>query len=277
MAGLVRFLAGALLLAATPAAVSAGAPTLAEQPPQTVATGFDPPLERPLIFRRSEEGVRRGATFSTWSLMELVFSRREGGYGVRVRTLDAGMRGAPPALERAYRNMALRSAVPYVMLLDEDGAVQGLENVEGLWEETMRLTEEMIREVGSAQGRPADGAVEAFLRMFRDTPRETRLAALTEAVGPLVEYASVEVELGQPLLTQVASSDLVGTPITFEVRIVPQRVEGGHLFLAVTASVPPRSSPAASRTWLIASRLQAGAKPQPPMPRRRAKRCANAV
>ena len=240
MGGLIKFLAaGALLLPAAPAAVLAGAPTLAEQPVQTVVTGFDPPLERPLIFRRSEEVVRPGLTTASWSLMELVFSRRDGGYRVRVRTLDAGMSGAPPALERAYRNMALRSAIPYVLLLDDQGVLEDLEHEERLWDEMMRLTEEMIREGGLAQGQPANGAAEAFLRMFSDTPRETRLAALTEAVAPIIEYASVEVELGQPVSTQVVSSDIVGTPITFVARILPERVEEGHLFLSVTASVPP--------------------------------------
>jgi hypothetical protein len=259
MARFFRLLAaGALATAAAPAAAFAGTPSLAERPAETVVTAFDPPLERPLTFRRSTETVRQGQTVSTWGLMEFVFSRREGGYRVRVRSLDGGISGVPPALERAYRNIALRFTVPYVLLLDQDGAIEGLENEEEVWAEMMRLTGEMVREVASGQGEAADGAIQAFLGTFRDSPREARLASLTEAVAPIVEYASVEVELGQPISAELESSDLLGTPVTFVVRIVPQRVEQGHLFLSVTASIPPEDLARIAENMVDRARSAAG-------------------
>ncbi len=234
-------MAAALLLA--PAVPIAAAPSPADQAPastqgQTVVVPFDPPLDRPLRYRRSKEVDKAGRTQSVWTVDEYIFSPTDDGFRLRVRTLDTGIEGADPATREAFRRTVLRFNRPFVLLLDERGAIVGMEDEEAYWSEMLRATEQMIREARVPTTPAEQAAVQHMVGLFRDTPPEARLAVIAEAAAPILEFGAVELTLGEEITNELETTGLFGATARHLIRVRPERLEGGRLFVTMFSSVP---------------------------------------
>ncbi len=234
------------LLAAAAAAVLlslAGAAPANQQAPaatsgETIAIPFDPPLERPLRYRRTKEVTKAGQTQSTWTLDEYSFSRREDGFRLHVRPIDTGMDGGDTAMRDAYLRAARRFNRPYILLLDERGAIVGMEDEEAFWAEMLRATEQMVREAHNPTTPAERAAVDHMVGLFRNPPPEARLATIAEAAAPIVEFGSVELTPGEALTNEVEGPGLFGVTVRHQLHILPERIQGGLLFIRLRSSVP---------------------------------------
>lgn len=205
---------------------------------RTVSVPFNPPLDRPLRYRASRDVTRNGETVSVWSSDEYRFSRSGSGYRLDVRPLDGGMSSGDAATRSAYQRIARLAERPHVLLLDETGAIVGMEDEEAYWAETLRLVEQLIRQARTPSTPADQAAIATAMAMLRNTEPAGRLAAITEFAAPIVEFAAIELVLGEERANEVEIAGLAGMAMRQQVRVRPQRVEGGSLFIAVHGSIP---------------------------------------
>ena len=229
-----------ILIALSPAP-AAVAPTLDN--PQTatdepILLPFAPPLGRPIRYRTRKEVVKPSRTTAVWTISELTFSRREGGFRAHVRWIDQGVEGADAATQSAFRRFMLEFQRPYVLLLDEDGAITGLENEDAYWADMIRISQIVLRQGVNPSTSAEHEFVRSMMASFRDAPREARLALLTETVAPVVEFGAAELILGERVSTDVDSTSLFGVQVRQQIEVEPQRIEDGHVFVAVQVSIP---------------------------------------
>ncbi len=205
---------------------------------QRIVIRFNPPLDQPLRYRHSKQVTRGTETSTRWSLTEYTFSRRAGGFRLRVRLLESGVDGGDPVIGEAYRRAAQSFSRPYFLLLDDVGAIVGMEDEEAYWTEMLRLTEQMFRE-REAQATPAhEAAIASVVGAFRDTPPQARLATLAGAAASIVQFASAELTPGQESWSEVDTPTVVGTTVRQRLRTTAERVEDGHLIVGLQGSVP---------------------------------------
>lgn len=235
--GFLIALAAAAL--ATPAAAQPAAPAATAQAPVTVAVPFAPPLDRPIRYRAIRTQVRDGTTNAAWVDHELRFLTREGG-GFRLSVRPFAMGRPGEAASAAAARIALRVTPPYVLLLDAEGNIEGLENEEAYFAAMFASIEAVLRAERRTRGEPIDErAVEAGMALVRRTPRETQIATLTRLVSPVLEYAGLEeATLGEALSVEIEVAGLGTGTAKQRFTITPVRVENGHLFVSSRSTLP---------------------------------------
>jgi hypothetical protein len=235
----MMFLAAATpLLARAEPGAPAGAASGAARPGEVIETAFDPPVGRPLLYRLSREVTKDDTTVSTWASQEIIFLRRAGGYRMKVRVLDAGMSGTDAARRDQFRRLMLEFQRPFVLLIDDSGLIEGMEDADGYWAEVVRRTRELVAAAGPAGEAPDSPAAELVTGMLQDTTPEGRLALLTQYVAPIIEYGGSAFTLGEELTDRIEVAGMMGLTLEQHIRLWADRVENGHLFVSVRATVP---------------------------------------
>lgn len=213
-------------------------------PPPAIASArvsvpFNPAVGLPLRYRVTATKMRGGRPVTVWINYELSFTRRPEGFRLAVRATDAGSPGVtgPPAA--IVRRTILGVSLPYALLLDEQGAVEAMENEENYWNRMLALTEQAVRQnVGS--GRPLDeAALGQMMRMMRETPPAARLATATENIAPILQFGGGEFVLGETRTGEEEVAGLMGMTVRQRSQLRAERIENGSLRLVLRSTVPP--------------------------------------
>lgn len=222
---------------AIPTAVPAAeAQTQAQAP---IVVPFAPPIGRPLRYRLDRTLIRSGRTVRVWSVHQLIFERRTGGYTMRVSLLETGLHDAPEPEQRLYQRVARELDLPYALLISADGVVEGLENEEAYWATMLRIVEARLRAAQPQEQGAGPDLVAETMAMMRDTSREGRLNLVAQFLGPILEFADTSFALGERRTASVPTEGIMGLSLNQDVTIVPDGVRDGHLTIRVLSSVPP--------------------------------------
>lgn len=234
-------LAAALLTLALPAAIEAQAPAAAEA--AELATRFDPPLDKPLRYRMTQEKLRDGKTESSAMVQEVTYTRGSAGVVMTVRPLrvTVGAQNIDLTDPKAPLPPMLKQLMgPVAFDLDSDG---GIVRVRG-WEDYKRNLIAAIPAIAaSAEPDPAKRPrVEKFMRDFFGK----YLAASAEEAPQLVlkgwpdvlDLMGAAAPAGKVVeLKTVAASPLFPDPLNNNVRLTMSQQPGGTLRIEVI-SVP---------------------------------------
>jgi hypothetical protein len=238
----MSFLAFLAALAAQLPAATPAPPTPPAAPAESarlVTIPFDPPLGTPIRYRRTKEVVQARGSISVWNSAQYVITRGDGdGYRMQVTTIGAGVNGGDAATSAMFRRMSAMFGQPYVILLDGQGTILGIENEEAYWNRMMADTERVIaaqEPVDTPEGR---AVLSQIVAMLREMPRETRLGMMVEAVAPILELSGTEFTLGEPIESEQQVASPFGGTILRQVTARPERIEAGHLFLTARMTVP---------------------------------------
>ena len=232
-------LAAAFCLATPLAAQNPGAPAAAATPaPARVSIRFNPPLDRPLLYRATVTKPRDGGQETVWIDYAITFSRRPGGFRMQVTTLNAGAPDLPVAQAGMIRRMLVDLAPPYVLLLNADAAIESMEDGDAYWERMLALTEQVIRQEGSGGRPPSDTAISQSMAMMRQTSPAARIQLVTQYIAPILNFAAADFVIGEALTGDEQFDGPMGISLVQRSSVTPQRVENGRLFLAVDSRVP---------------------------------------
>lgn len=236
MIRLFTALAATLIGIGSLATAPAAAVPAVEPAGETVAIPFAPPLDRPLTYRTTREITKNGETTSVWTLTRYRFSRDGDGYRLHVEPGAGAMTAGDPAARAAFPRVHAMTNRPYVILLGPEGDVLGVENMDAHWAWMRGLIERMA---GPAfMSREEAEARRAAMAMLDEIAPEARLAMFVQYVVPLIDWTGTEIHLGDTLEGETEAPGLFGGTLREETSIRPERVEDGHLFVAVRGSIP---------------------------------------
>jgi hypothetical protein len=238
-----------LAAAIPPAAAEASqrAPAASAPARQTVAVPFEPPLGRPIRYRRTKEVVQSSGTRTVWNTTQYVFTRgAHGGYRMQVTAIDSGVNGGNPAAAALSRRLSTMFSEPYVILVDARGEILGVEDEDGYWNRMIAAVERVIRTMEGVDSAGERAALSQAMAMFHDMPRQSRLALMVEDETPILELSGNEFVLGEARESEQPVTNALGTPMVRHVTVRPERVADGYLFLTARMTVPREAMIAAT-------------------------------
>jgi hypothetical protein len=214
---------------------------------QIVTVPFEPPLGRPIRYRRTKEVVQASGTSTVWNTTQYVITRgARGGYRMQVTAIDSGMNGGSPAAAALSRRLSRMFSEPYVILLDARGEILGVEDEDGYWNRMIAAVERVIRSMEEVNSAGERAALSQVMAMFHDMPRQSRLAMMVEDETPILELSGTEFVLGEARESEQPVTNPLGTPMVRHVTVRPERVADGHLFLTARMTVPREAMIAAT-------------------------------
>jgi hypothetical protein len=257
-------LAAAALAMTLPGAVAAQAPAAAAAGPAELATRFDPPLDKPLRYKLTQEKLRDGKSESSVMEQEVTYSRGSEGVVMTLRPLrvTAGGQSIDLTDPKAPLPPMLKPLMgPVAFDLDSDGAIV---RVRG-WEDYKRNLIAAIPAI-AADAQPDKSKrpyTEKFLREFFDK----YLAASAEQAPQLVmkgwpdvlDLMGAAAPAGELVeTTSVASTPLFPDPLNYKVALKMSQGPGGVLRIEVT-SLPDPAEIKAAVTSLVETMLKTAA------------------
>lgn len=231
-------LAAAAAPFATPLAAQTPTPAPATAAPARVSVPFNPPLDRPLRYRNTTTKQREGRPLTVWIDYELRFTRRPNGYRLAVHAMNAGSPDMPAAQQGLVRQTVVGLSLPYVLLLNAQGLIEGMEDAEGYWDRLMTLTEQAIRQNVSSGGPTDETALRHMMGLMRDSSPEARLAILTQNIAPVLQFGTTEYVIGEDRRSEDQVEGLMGVAVRQHSTLRAERVENGRLRLTMRATVP---------------------------------------
>ena len=237
-----KFMAAGALLQCTllaPAMSMSATGIQTAAPTEAVRIQFAPPLDEPIRYRRSKQVAKTSGTVSIWTLVEYQFSTRDGGYRLQVRPLDIGLDGANATMQSAFRRIMFQLERPYVLLLDEDGSILGMEDEESYWAEVMRLSEQLIRQAENPST-PADEAILALCYGPGSQCPTRNTPGLVDGSAPCRSSSSVPMSLRSESRSLGTSNRQVCSACRSDKasKFWGSGFTTAHIFIAVRSSVP---------------------------------------
>jgi len=203
------FLLAACCAMAVAPAVAQQSPAARQQVGAAIAIPFDPPLDRPLLYRQTVDQTRNGRPVSTSLDLRVTFARDGSGYIMTVAyLLPAGMSATHPAMVVLMRPISLR--------LNDRGAIVGMVDEAGYWAALDTIVDGLARHEGGNDPSAARMMRELMASM-RNLPDESRLALITRNFSPIIEYSGAEMRLDEVLEGSVESAGPFG-PVVQDVR-----------------------------------------------------------
>jgi hypothetical protein len=213
------------------------APAAAQEPGETVAIPFAPPVGQKLTYRlvrtTSEEGAgtKRGET-----RMQVGFRRAGTGFILDATLLADNL---PPEIA-AYPAFAALT-LPMSFRVSPDGEITGIEDEARYW----AAYEQLVRKTQQPGEAPAGRAVE----VLRALPAENRLAMLSMNVAPLLALSASEFPLGETLEGEQDGMSPVGL-VPQQVRVTLERVAGGRAHITSVTTTSAAAFEAAVRNFI---------------------------
>ena len=218
------------LLAAAPAVAA----PKTEGAGETIVIPFDPPLDGSVKYRWQRTEERDGRTKMTWFVNEVVFEETEAGHQAEVRTVSFGSNETDPDSLRVQAKLEQLINFPFVLQLDANAEVVKLEDEDKYWAKIFQA----LRASLSDGAKPDEvKAIEATISLFQDMPPEARLAKMTEAFQPIVQFANTELTVGEPLVSEVQTASPFGGTIKQDVVITLQKVLKDVAYLTIRSTV----------------------------------------
>lgn len=215
------------------------APDAPSQQAQIATVPFTPPLDVPLRYRWEKTVKKDGKIGMTWSVADYRFTEFGNGYRLTITPVDSGSNETDPQRLALERKLEKLLNYPFVLRLDGDGVIEQLENGDQYWLTIMTvLREELSRTSNKVGSNQALEGVRAVMDMFEKMPADARLALLTEAVQPIVEFGATETEVGKPLLTTVEGASPFGGTIKRDVVISLVKIADQIAYLSVRSTIP---------------------------------------
>ncbi|HEX8215922.1 MAG TPA: hypothetical protein VF577_00535 [Allosphingosinicella sp.] len=221
--------AATALSAAVPAQrQSSATPTAASA--STVSIPFAPPIGVLLRYRIAKTTFGPAERSVTLEFTAR-FERAGEGYRMTVAyQLPAPVRSgaADPALVFLQRPLTLR--------LGGDGTLVAIEDEQAYWAGVEALLERMVAQ----DGPETPGGREAMRRIIADMrglPDEARIEKLAENFMPVIAMTGTELTIGAPLRWTGQTATIFG-PMTSDVTVSLDRVEGGIAYVSATTTVP---------------------------------------
>lgn len=215
------------------------APAPHSQQAQIATVPFTPPLDTPLRYRWEKTVDRDGKIAMTWSIVDYRFTEFGNGYRLTITPVSSGSNETDPKRLAVEKQLEKLLNYPFVLRLGGDGVIEQLENGDQYWLTIMTvLREELSRMTNKADSGRALEGVEAVMEMFEKMPADARLALLTEAVQPIVEFGATETEVGKPLLTTVEGASPFGGTIKRDVVISLVKIADRIAYLSVRSTIP---------------------------------------
>lgn len=257
-------LAAAALALTLPGAVAAQSPAAAGTEAADLATRFDPPLDKPLRYKLTQEKVRDGKAESSVMEQEVTYTRGSEGVVLTLRPLrvTSGATTIDLTDPKAPLPPMLKPLMgPVAFDLDSDGAIV---RVRG-WEDYKKNLIAAIPAI-AAEAQPDKAKrpqAEAFMREFFGK----YLAASAEQAPQLVmkgwpdvlDLMGASAPVGAPVkTTSVASSPLFPDSLNYNVTLKMTEPTGETLRIEVT-SVPDPAELKAAVTSLVDSMLKTAA------------------
>jgi hypothetical protein len=262
----VRFLLVLMAAALFPATlVAQSAPLPAAAQPRELATNFDPPLDKPLRYRVTQEKVKAGKTETSAMDQEVTYRRESDGIVMTVRpvvissggqTIDLKAPGAliPPMLKPLVEAVELD--------LDEDGSIVQVRNWEAF---KVRLEASIPAILATAEPDPnkraqSEPALRKFLATFFSVGADNAPRVMLKGWPDLLGFMGVSGTEGEDQMfeTQVTtpfSTEPLPTQVTFrlvqlepsdalriEVSSAPNPEAFGRLIRTLMDSMAPTSS-----------------------------------
>jgi len=231
----------AALAAGLPGQSGAAAPSVpsASQHATTAEIPFDPPLDSKVRYRWEKTEQRDGKTEMSWSVDDFQFEQIDSGYRLIVTPVNSGSNETDPRKLAMMQRLDELTRRPFVLRLNDSGEIEELEDADFYWSTIYTVLREEIGK--GAEGKDDLGlreVLENVLAMFQRMPADARQALLTESIQPVVEFADTHTEIGNPLISAVATPSPYGATINRDVTISLQKVTNGRAFLTIISSIP---------------------------------------
>jgi hypothetical protein len=224
--------AGLLLATGATASVTPQAQVSGE----TVLIPFDPPLDQNLRYRWEQTEQKEGRTEISWSIDSYRFEEADDGYRLIVEPVSYGSNEDDPLKLELARKLQELSKLPFVLRLNEDAEIVGLEGEDEYWSKIIGALREVLSTIEPKRAEH-DKVIESIVGLYADMPAETRLAKLTEPVQPLVEFAWAETSIGVPIMGTVETMSPFG-PVKQEFTITLTKVSDGLASLTIRSTIP---------------------------------------
>ena len=222
------------LLAVTPSPAPIASATA-----QSATIPFDPPLGEALRYRWEKAIEKDGKTAMAWSVSDYRFDEAGKGYRLTVTPVSSGSNETDPAKIAISKKLERLLNIPFVLQLDELGVIAKLENDTLYWSTIVRvLREELAKPRATPASTGEQEAIRAVMDLFEKMPADARLALLTEAVQPLVEFVGTETTVGEPIRATVETPSAWGGQLKREININLVAIAAGKAHLSVHSTIP---------------------------------------
>lgn len=241
-------------LLALAAAASLALPGVAFATPKAQAVGvtatipFDPPLGEKINYRSELSDTKDGKTVMRWSMDSFRFDKGENGYRLSVEHIAHGSNETDLRKQTAMAELEKLTKRPFVLRIDEEGSIVGLENGDEYWAAILRAMRTAL-----SDGKPSPEfkkIIEAVVSMFESMPPEVRLAQLTQDVQPLVEFANTQTTVGKPIHQQIETTSPFGGTLKQNVVISLTGVTDGVAKITIRSSVPKEELQKVTKAFL---------------------------
>lgn len=244
-------LAAAVLTLTLPGAVAAQASAIAVADATELATRFDPPLDRPLRYKLTQEKLRDGKADSSVLEQEVTYTRGSAGVVMTLRPLrvTSGTTTIDLTDPKSPLPPMLKPLMgPVAFDLDSDGAIV---RVRG-WEDYKRNLIAAIPAI-AAEAQPDKAKRPQAEKFMRDFFGKYLAASAEEAPQVVMKgwpdalgLMGSSVPAGKVVeTTSVASNPLFPDPINYKVRMKMSHSAGGVLRIEVTSAPDPAELKAA--------------------------------
>lgn len=263
-------LAAAALVLTLPATAGAQAPATEAADAADLATRFDPPLNKPLRYKLTQEKVRAGKTESSVMEQEVTYTR--GGEGVvmtlRPLRVTAGAQSIDLTDPKAPLPPMLKPLMaPVAFDLDSDGSIVRVRGWEDYKRNLIAAIPAMVAmsEPDQAKRPQAERIIRDFFGKYVATSAEDAPHLVAKGWPDVLDMMGISAPAGEWMETETEETiALFPKPIRYTITLKMDQLPNGALRIEVT-SVP---DPAELKAAIIglAEAMRKSASPDSPMP-----------
>ncbi len=206
---------------------------------ERVRIPFAPPLNKKLRYRWEKSVTRDGKTTPYWSVNDWFFKRAGKAFTLTVEPVMSGPVDTTPnapltpdALENQFGpSMSVR--------VSADGEIAGLIDEDRYWRTYFQAMDEMLAARLKGLSVSEDGRVvaDAMIKLMKESPREARLARLTESLQPYFEFVGTELGIRAPIVAAIDTDTPLGV-VKANVSISLEKVENDVAHMSMRQTIP---------------------------------------